>query len=309
MMIEFKNITKTYGPNVVVENFNLTIKSGELCILLGESGSGKSTTLNMVNRLIEPDNGEILIDGKNIKDFDINELRRKIGYVVQSVSLFPHMTVGQNIAIVPNLLKWDSNITKDRIAELISLVGLDVDNYINKYPAQLSGGEAQRIGVARALAADPSIILMDEPFGAVDPLNRTNLQNELLQIQKNLNKTIIFVTHDITEAIRLGDKIAVMSDGVIQNSGTAIELVKDQENKFINEFFGQDSFINILAKYNVAELAVPGEKNGNQPVVSANINLKDALAIMIKKSVTEVYVEDINGIITIDLILNIVNQS
>ena len=210
-MIEFKNIVKTYDGVGAVDNLSLKIEEGELCVLLGVSGCGKSTSLNMINRLIEPDSGEILINGKNVKDFKEVELRRSIGYVVQSIGLFPNMTVAQNVSVVPNLMKWDKKKTMKRVRELVQMVGLDVDQYINKYPSQLSGGEAQRIGVARALAADPKILLMDEPFGAVDPLNRSNLQNEFLKLQKELHKTVVFVTHDIGEAMKMGDKIALMS--------------------------------------------------------------------------------------------------
>ena len=210
-MIEFKNIVKTYDGVGAVDNLSLKIEEGELCVLLGVSGCGKSTSLNMINRLIEPYSGEILINGKNVKDFKEVELRRSIGYVVQSIGLFPNMTVAQNVSVVPNLMKWDKKKTMKRVRELVQMVGLDVDQYINKYPSQLSGGEAQRIGVARALAADPKILLMDEPFGAVDPLNRSNLQNEFLKLQKELHKTVVFVTHDIGEAMKMGDKIALMS--------------------------------------------------------------------------------------------------
>ncbi len=191
-MITLKNITKKFDNQIAVDKLSLELKKGELCAFVGESGCGKSTTLRMINRLIEPDEGLIEINGKDINDYKAEDLRRSIGYVVQSTGLFPHMNVRENISVVPRLLKWDEKRTLERVKELIAMVGLDVNTYINKYPSELSGGEAQRIGVARALAADPEIILMDEPFGAVDPLNRNNLQNEFLKIQRQLKKTVIF---------------------------------------------------------------------------------------------------------------------
>ncbi|MFV0520427.1 MAG: ABC transporter ATP-binding protein [Lachnospirales bacterium] len=310
-MIEFKNVIKTYDGIGAVDNLNLTINEGELCVLLGESGCGKSTTLNMVNRLIEPDSGTITINGKDIESFQIDELRRSIGYVVQSIGLFPHMTVAQNISVVPNLLKWDKAKTHARVVELIETVGLDVDRYINKYPSQLSGGEAQRIGVARALAADPKILLMDEPFGAIDPLNRANLQNEFLNIQQKLGKTVIFVTHDIGEAMKMGDKIALMSKGVLQCFGNPIDLLKSKENEFVRNFMGNDSYINFLNKYNVSELFTPCDEIFNIPTIDSSATLKDALAIMIEDatSVLKTNYMGKTGTINIESILNIMKES
>ena len=269
-MIEFKNIVKTYDGVGAVDNLSLKIEEGELCVLLGVSGCGKSTSLNMINRLIEPDSGEIFINGKNVKDFQIEELRRSIGYVVQSIGLFPNMTVAQNISIVPNLKKWDKKKTQERVRELIQMVGLDVDQYINKYPSQLSGGEAQRIGVARALAADPSILLMDEPFGAVDPLNRTNLQNEFIKLQKELHKTVVFVTHDIGEAMKMGDKIALVSKGELQWYGTPKELLNNKDNAFVRDFMGNDSYsitLNVLVEYGYSK-ANGTDSNGDSILVN-----------------------------------------
>ncbi len=309
-MIEFKNVVKTYDGVMAVDNLNLVINEGEFCVLLGESGCGKSTTLNMVNRLIEHDSGTITINGKDIKSYKAENLRREIGYVVQSIGLFPHMTVEHNIAIVPNLLKWDKEKTHKRVRELIEMVGLDVDKYIDKYPSQLSGGEAQRIGVARALAADPKILLMDEPFGAIDPLNRTNLQNEFLSLQKRLGKTVIFVTHDIGEAMKMGDKIALMSKGVLQSYGEPKDLLNSKNNEFVRSFMGNDSYINYLNKYTVSEFFEPDSSVAELPVVDKDATLKDALAIMIEDSVSEVSVvkDGVKGKLTIDSILNIMKR-
>lgn len=310
-MIEFKNIVKTYDGVGAVDNLNLKIEEGELCVLLGISGCGKSTSLNMINRLIEPDSGEILINGKDVRTFKEEELRRSIGYVVQSIGLFPNMTVAQNISIVPNLMKWDKKKTMKRVKELVQMVGLDVEQYIDKYPSQLSGGEAQRIGVARALAADPKILLMDEPFGAVDPLNRTNLQNEFIKLQKELHKTVVFVTHDIGEAMKMGDKIALMSKGVLQCFGTPKELLSNKDNAFVRDFMGNDSFINILNKYRVEKFA---KQNAQDTKVCINFHatLKDALATMIENSVDTLRITDDKndniGTISIDSILQILKE-
>lgn len=309
-MIEFKNITKTYDGVGAVENLSLKVEEGEFCVLLGVSGCGKSTSLNMINRLIEPDSGEIFINGKNVKEFQVEELRRSIGYVVQSIGLFPNMTVAQNVSVVPNLLKWDKKKTEQRVRELIEMVGLDVDSYINKYPAQLSGGEAQRIGVARALAADPKILLMDEPFGAVDPLNRTNLQNEFLKLQKELHKTVVFVTHDIGEAMKMGDKIALMSKGVLQCFGTPKELLSNKDDAFVRDFMGNDSFINILNKYTVEQF-MKSEVQDAEVAINVSATLKDALATMIENSVNVLAVKDadkIIGTVDIDAIIQILKE-
>lgn len=309
-MIEFKNITKTYDGVGAVENLSLKVEEGEFCVLLGVSGCGKSTSLNMINRLIEPDSGEIFINGKNVKEFQVEELRRSIGYVVQSIGLFPNMTVAQNVSVVPNLLKWDKKKTEQRVRELIEMVGLDVDSYINKYPTQLSGGEAQRIGVARALAADPKILLMDEPFGAVDPLNRTNLQNEFLKLQKELHKTVVFVTHDIGEAMKMGDKIALMSKGVLQCFGTPKELLSNKDNAFVRDFMGNDSFINILNKYTVEHFMKP-EVQDVEVAINVGATLKDALATMIENSVNVLAVKDADkniGTVDIDAIIQILKE-
>ena len=285
-MIVLKNVTKRFGDQVAVNNLSMELQTGELCVFVGESGCGKSTTLKMINRLIENDEGSIEINGKNINSYDPVELRKSIGYVVQSTGLFPHMTVYENIAVVPRLLKWKEDKIQERAKELIQLVGLDVKSYINKYPSELSGGEAQRIGVARALAANPEIILMDEPFGAVDPLNRTNLQNEFLKIQKQLKKTVIFVTHDIEEAMKMGDKIAIMSKGKLVCFDTP-EHVLSSANTFVKSFLGTETYIKILSRYNVKDYMRPEKEMEVSARIHVEENLREALAVMLENG-TEV---------------------
>lgn len=295
-MIEIKNVTKIYDGIRAVNQLDLTVRDGEIFVLLGSSGCGKSTTLNMINRLIEPTEGNIYIDGKDIKDFKPEILRRSIGYVVQGTGLFPNMTVGQNIGIVPKMLKWNSQEIKRRVKELLEMIGLDPDKYVKKYPHQLSGGEAQRIGVARALAANPGILLMDEPFGAVDPINRANLQNEFMKLQKKLHTTVVLVTHDIGEAMKMGDRIALMDQGKLQGVGTPRELLCNKDNQFICEFMGNDSFINILNCYTVKEYVQPVNVQAGISI-HETCNLKEAIAKMIENAVNVLDVTNNQGIV------------
>lgn len=290
-MIRLENITKKFDDRVVVNNVNLDIAEGEFFVLLGQSGGGKSTIMRMINGLIPHDSGTIEVFGKNISEFDLLSLRRQIGYVVQNTGLFPNMNVYQNIATVPKLLKWDQEKINDRVIEMLELVRLDPKIYSHKYPNELSGGEAQRIGVARALAADQSIILMDEPFGALDPITRSELQDELLKIQKQLNKTIIFVTHDLVEAVKLADRIAILSEGKVQALGTPYEIISDTSD-FVKGFLGKDSFINILSKYSVKDFYVPDGKCDSRVSISTSETMKDALNLFIKHSVDQLCVMD-----------------
>lgn len=310
-MIKLENITKYYKKAKAVDNLNMEIKSGELVILIGESGCGKSTTLKLINKLIVPEEGNIYIKDKNINEMNVDKLRRSIGYVVQSVGLFPHMNVLDNICVGPKLLKWDKKKYINRAKELIDLVGLDVDRYSSKYPSELSGGEAQRIGVARALASDPEIILMDEPFGAVDPINRANLQLELLRIQKQLKKTIIFVTHDIDEAIKIGDRIAIMYKGVLQGYDTAEALLTKGDNEFIKSFMGKEAYINLLNKFVIKDYIEPST-DLDLIEISATDTLRDALALMISKSIEKLKVCDSNktkiGEISISTIVSLLKD-
>jgi osmoprotectant transport system ATP-binding protein len=251
--IELNRITKTYGSKTVVEEISFKAHAGEVCILIGPSGCGKSTILKMINRMIEPTSGDVSIDGRDIRDFRPELLRRKIGYVIQSIGLFPHMNVARNISVVPRLLKWEEEKINRRIVELLQLIGLDPGEFMDKYPDELSGGEAQRIGVARALAADPPILLMDEPFGAVDPLNREVLQDEFAKIQRKLTKTVIFVTHDLDEAIRLADRIILMKDGRIVQDDTPEHMLSHPRNTFARNFVGGDRALKKLVRLSVGE--------------------------------------------------------
>jgi osmoprotectant transport system ATP-binding protein len=234
-----------------------------ICVLVGPSGCGKTTSLKMVNRLIEPTSGRILLDGVDAATRDVTELRRGIGYVIQQVGLFPHQTIGENVAVVPRLLGWSASRQRERVEELLSLVGLDASRYRDRYPSQLSGGERQRVGVARALAADPPIMLMDEPFGAVDPIVRERLQDELLRLQEELSKTILFVTHDIDEAIKMGDLVAVMrTGGRLAQFGPPSEILAAPADDFVARFVGADRGLKRLSLSRVAELEL-------KPVVTA----------------------------------------
>ncbi|HNQ71486.1 ABC transporter ATP-binding protein [Mesotoga prima] len=253
-MIRFENVTKEYDEETVaVRDITFEIPSRELTVLIGPSGCGKTTTLKMINRIVKPSGGRILIDGEDVKDMNVKSLRRGIGYVIQNVGLFPHMSVKDNIATVPKLLKWERSKIERRVSELLELVGLEPKSYANKLPKELSGGEAQRVGVARALAADPPIILMDEPFGAVDPLTRVRLQDEFARIQEELHKTIVFVTHDIDEAIRLADRIAVMKAGRILQLDTPEEILARPKEKFVHDFIGSDRALKRLSRIPVME--------------------------------------------------------
>ena len=258
--VVFEHVTKRYpgtgsGNPGAVEDLSLTIPAGKVCVLVGPSGCGKTTSLKMVNRLIEPTSGRILIGDTDIAQRDVIELRRGIGYVIQQVGLFPHQTVGENVATVPRLLGWDEAKRAARATELLELVGLDPARYADRYPAALSGGERQRVGVARALAADPPVLLMDEPFGAVDPIVRERLQNELLRLQEQLAKTILFVTHDIDEAIKMGDLVAVMQvGGHLAQFATPAEILANPASEFVARFVGADRGLKRLALSRVGDL-------------------------------------------------------
>jgi osmoprotectant transport system ATP-binding protein len=243
ILIEFDNVTKIFDGKIkAVSNLSMEIAEGETVVLLGTSGSGKTTTMKMVNRLIDSTSGRILINGKDIIEQDTIELRLMIGYAVQNIGLFPHMNVAENIAVVPRLLKWTEKRISKRIDELIEMVGLESEEFRYRFPAQLSGGQKQRIGVARALAADPPILLMDEPFGALDPITRDQLQNEFIDLLSKIKKTIIFVTHDVFEAIKMGDRIAILNEGYLQQIGEPAEIIDKPANEFVAQFLGQQRF-------------------------------------------------------------------
>ncbi|MCI1244620.1 MAG: ABC transporter ATP-binding protein [Bacilli bacterium] len=239
-MIEIKHLSKLFKNRSVIDDISLIVNDGEFMVLIGESGCGKTTTLRMINRLIEPTSGEILIDGKNIADINEVELRRDIGYVIQSMGLFPHMTVEENIQIIPALeKKGDKRWLHGKVMGLLEMVGLD-KSYASRYPSELSGGQKQRVGIARAFANDPKIILMDEPFSALDPITRSDLQNQMLELQSKVKKTIIFVTHDMDEAIKLADRICLLQNGKISQYGTPEEILRHPANAFASSFVGEN---------------------------------------------------------------------
>lgn len=279
-VIELKRVSKTYNKtDMIVNDLDLKIKSGELAVLVGESGCGKTTTMKMINRLIEPTSGTIEINGQDIKEIDAIELRRNIGYVIQKVGLFPHLTVGQNVGIVPRLTKKEGKLIAQRTVELLDMVGLQPEEYLNRYPNELSGGQQQRIGVARALANDPDIVLMDEPFSALDPITREQLQNELLKLQDELHKTIVFVTHDIDEAIKIGDRIAVMQHGKIVQFDTPEQVLKQPANEFIEQFVGRDRLWKTPDMLHARDIM-----NENYFRVGMNRSLAHAAALMREKN-------------------------
>ncbi len=258
--VEFEHVTKRYDSNAqdtpgAVNDLSLVVPAGKICVLVGPSGCGKTTSLKMVNRLIEPSAGRILLDGVDAATREVTELRRGIGYVIQQIGLFPHQTIGENVAVVLRLLGWPEARRRERAEELLGLVGLDPPTYRDRYPSQLSGGERQRVGVARALAADPPVMLMDEPFGAVDPIVRERLQNEFLRLQEDLAKTILFVTHDIDEAIKMGDLVAVMQvGGRLAQFGTPAEILASPANEFVARFVGADRGLKRLSLSRVGDL-------------------------------------------------------
>jgi len=283
-VITFDKVVKLYGDQVAVDHLSLEIRSGETVVLVGPSGCGKTTSLKMINRLIEPTGGTISIDGRDTRTYDVNDLRRSIGYVIQQVGLFPHQTVADNVATVPRLLGWTKQRTRARVEELLDLIALPAKEYARRLPSELSGGERQRVGVARALGADPNILLMDEPFGAIDPIARDRLQNELLRLQRVVRKTIVFVTHDIDEAVKLGDRVALLSKGgVLEQFATPEELLAHPQSAFVTGFLGEGPLVRRLALIPISGVALTSV-NGAPPAatVGAGGTLRDALDAVLR---------------------------
>jgi len=254
-MIEFQDVSKTFPGEVhAVKELSFSVEEGETLVLLGTSGSGKTTSMKMINRLIDPTGGRVLVEGSDVMQQNAIDLRRKIGYAIQHIGLFPHLTVGENVATVPNLLGWERQRQHERSDEMLAMVGLDPEEYRDRYPSELSGGQKQRVGVARALAADPPIVLMDEPFGALDPITREQLQNEFLELESEIRKTVVFVTHDIFEAVRMGDRIALLDGGELVQLDTPARLVENPANEFAEQFLGRHRFQLALLTRTVASI-------------------------------------------------------
>ncbi len=296
--VRLENVTKRYGDDSLpaVDDVSLTIDPGELVILLGPSGSGKTTLLKMINRLYEPTSGQIWIDNTEVHDLKPPQLRRHIGYVIQQSGLFPHMRVADNIAVVPKLLGWDKKRIARRVDELLALVDLPPQTYRRRYPSQLSGGEQQRVGLARALAAEPTTMLMDEPFGALDAITRAHLQDELLRIHRQLEQTVLFVTHDIEEAVRLAQKIVVMRDGRVVQYDTPVRIVTQPANEFVAELVGADDVLRRMSLLPV-DLAIEPlahfAANG-VPEISRDSYLRDALSQLVDSGADHLVVVDNN---------------
>lgn len=299
-MIELKNVTRRFGDTLAVDAVSLRIETGELCVLVGSSGCGKSTTLRMINRLLPHSSGEILVDGQDITRVNPEQLRLNMGYVIQGTGLFPHWTVARNIAMVPHLLKWPQERIRARVHELMTLLDLDPELHADKYPQQLSGGQAQRVGVARALAADPDILLMDEPFGALDAITRDNLQLELLRIQRQLRKTMVFVTHDIDEALKLATRIAVMDRGRIVQYDTPENILRHPASEFVENLIGrEDRGLKLLSLRPVRDLmeqlADPAVPVPDADVVREDDSLRQALSLMLSRNLSRLAVCDGTG--------------
>ncbi|AWP33533.1 ABC transporter ATP-binding protein [Pantoea sp. MHSD4] len=290
-MIEFDSVCRAFNGKAAVKDLSLQVAKGEFCVLLGTSGSGKSTTLKMINRLVEYDSGKIRFAGESIRQLDARSLRQRMGYAIQSIGLFPHWTVRKNIATVPVLLGWSGAKINERITTLLALLNLD-EHLLNRYPHQLSGGQQQRVGVARALAADPEVLLMDEPFGALDPVTRGVLQQEMLRIHRLSGRTIVLVTHDIDEALTLADRIVLMDNGEIVQQGRPVELLTQPKNDFVRDFFGRSEMgVRLLSLEQVGNAVRRGEWLAGEPI-AAGLTLRDALSQFIARGTDRLPVID-----------------
>ena len=314
--IKFEQVRLTFSGSArpAVDGCSFEVKAGELVVILGPSGCGKTTLLKMVNRLYEANAGQIYLEGQNIRKLKVTKLRRQIGYVIQQSGLFPHMTVAQNIAVAPKLLRWPRPKIQMRIDELLALVDLKPDEYRHRYPAQLSGGQQQRVGLARALAGNPKVMLMDEPFGAIDAITRTTLQNEILRLQRQLKKTILFVSHDVEEALRLADRILIMQQGKIVQFDTPFKLLTQPNNQFVHHLLGADDMVRQLSLVQVgtAMTTITSEKaseypKASNPAISTRDSLRDALVLILKTGAHQLTVFEDGapaGILTLEHIRN-----
>jgi osmoprotectant transport system ATP-binding protein len=314
--LELRRVSKRYPGQrePAIHDLSFTVPAGEVCVLVGPSGSGKTTALRLINRMISVTSGDILLGGRSVLDREPMQLRREIGYVIQQIGLFPHQTVGENIATVPRLLGWPKDRTRARVSELLELIDLDPAEMETRYPAQLSGGQRQRVGVARALAADPPLMLMDEPFGAIDPINRGRLQDEFLRLQEKVKKTVVFVTHDIDEAIKMGNRIAILREGgVLAQYDTPREILMHPADDFVAQFVGEDRGLKRLALITLGELkliepdAAPGEPRYNGALrLPQDTPVRSALSLMLTAGGAPVAVLDgdgqAKGLVTLALI-------
>ena len=293
-MIDIVGLTKRFPgtARAAVDRLTLTIADGEVCVLIGPSGCGKTTTMRLINRMIEPDAGTVRVDGRDIMQIDPVSLRRSIGYVIQQIGLFPHWTIADNVATVPRLLGWEAEKIRARTDELLALVGMDPAVYRGRFPRELSGGQKQRVGVARALAADPPVMLMDEPFGAIDPITRARLQDEFLKILRALRKTIVFVTHDVDEAIKMGDRIAILKDGALVQYDSPERILAAPADPFVRSFFGADRALKLLSLIAAATACEPWSGSPPPDAVAADTSLRDALAQMLEAGVDTLAVCD-----------------
>jgi osmoprotectant transport system ATP-binding protein len=315
--LELRNVSKRYPGQrePAITDLSFTVPAGEVCVLVGPSGSGKTTAMRLINRMISISGGDILLGGHSVLQRDARELRREIGYVIQQIGLFPHQTVGENIATVPGLLGWPKERIAARVTELLELIDLDPQEMSGRYPAQLSGGQRQRVGVARALAADPPLMLMDEPFGAIDPINRMRLQDEFLALQEKVRKTVVFVTHDIDEAIKMGDRIAILREGGhLAQYDTPREILTHPADDFVGEFVGADRGIKRLSLTTLGELKL-AEPNGLQPGAlraPPQTSVRDALSMILMANGEPLAVVDgddrVQGLLTLSLIEQLLSE-
>ncbi len=295
-MLSLQKVTKIYpgaGHIKAVNELSFDLEEGEICTVVGPSGCGKTTAMKMINRLISITSGKIIIDGKDISRLNTIELRRSIGYVIQNIGLFPNMTIGENIAIIPKLLKWDRAKIDEKVQRLLEIVNLDPDEFRDRYPKELSGGQQQRIGVARGMAGDPPIMLMDEPFGAIDPINREHLQNEFLKVQEKIKKTIIFVTHDINEAIKMGDKICLLKDGHLVQFASPEEILTHPKNDFVADFVGGDRTLKRLNLFTIKRAM-----KDNPPTIHQDETIETAQNMFTKKKMRYLIVVNGEGTLT-----------